>query len=100
MCQKLFRSVSKYFSIGRFLIYEGVFGFDVACNYLRNANAHSLVAILRLRGATIGRCCDIQSGIVFHNCKNFHNFRLGDNSHIGKNCFIDCNRLANTTFQS
>ncbi len=76
-------------SVIQFLIRELLFGFDNACNYLSKVSSGSLIAILRLRGATIGRCCDIQSGIVFHNCKNFHNFRLGDNSHIGKNCFID-----------
>ncbi len=76
-------------SVIQFLIRELLFGFDNACNYLSKVSSSSLIAILRLRGATIGKCCDIQSGIVFHNGKNFKNISLGDNCHIGKKCFFD-----------
>ena len=77
------------FCIIVFLWHEIFFGFESACNYLRRVNSSCIVFILRLRGATIGNDCDIQSGIVFHNCKNFSNFVLGDNCHIGKDCFFD-----------
>ncbi len=27
--------------------------------------------------------------LIFHNCKNFSNLNIGNNVHIGKNCFFD-----------
>ncbi len=76
-------------SVFHFLVREWLFGFDNACHYLSQINRNGLIYILRLRGASIGRNCDVQSGIVFHNCKNFKHLRVGDNCHIGKNCFFD-----------
>jgi acetyltransferase-like isoleucine patch superfamily enzyme len=76
-------------SVIQFFLREILFGFDNACNYLAKISPVSIVIILRLRGARIGQNCDIQTGIVFHNCKDFKNFTVGDNCHIGKGCFFD-----------
>ena len=42
-----------------------------------------------MEGARIGKNCNIQSGQVFHNCRDYSNIEIGDNCHIGKNCFFD-----------
>lgn len=44
---------------------------------------------MRLAGAKIGKDCDIESGIRFHNCTNLNNLTIGNNCHIGKDCFFD-----------
>jgi acetyltransferase-like isoleucine patch superfamily enzyme len=57
--------------------------------YLERVSKRSVVHILRLFGASIGKKCSIQTGLVFHNCSNFKNLTIGDNCHIGKQCFFD-----------
>jgi len=49
----------------------------------------NLIFILRILGASIGRNCDIESGIRFHNAKGYQKLRIGNNCHIGKDCFFD-----------
>ena len=87
--KKIFLGILIYPALIQFIIREFSFGFDNACNFLRSLNCDCIIPILRTRGATIGSNCDIQSGIVFHNCKNFRNLTIGDNCHIGKDCFFD-----------
>lgn len=65
-------------------------GFENANTFLARADKRSLIPILRSNGAAIGDSCDIESGIIFHNCKDkFKNLDIGNNCHIGKNCFFD-----------
>ena len=66
-----------------------VLGFDIANQFLPKVDKHSIQLILRKNGATIGKDCDIETGLIFHNCKNYSNLIIGDNCHIGKNCFFD-----------
>lgn len=78
-----------FFSVIQFLLRNILFGFENACNYLRTLSSKCIITILRLGGALIGDNCDIHSGIIFHNCKNFNNLIIGDNCHIGKDCLFD-----------
>jgi acetyltransferase-like isoleucine patch superfamily enzyme len=64
-------------------------GSSNALNYIKTVDSIGLVFILRLFGAKIGKNNNIQSGITFHNCKNFKNLIIGNDCHIGKNCFFD-----------
>ncbi len=64
-------------------------GFEFANIFLQRVDKRSLQLILRRNGATIGSDCDIDTGLVFHNCKNYSNLTVGTNCHIGKNCFFD-----------
>ena len=48
-----------------------------------------LIGLLKKYGAQIGKDCDIENGIIFHNCKSLKNFSIGNNCHIGKGCFFD-----------
>jgi acetyltransferase-like isoleucine patch superfamily enzyme len=64
-------------------------GHENAINYLCYCNKVGIIPILKLFGASIGKNCDIQTGITFQNCYNFKNLTIGDNCHIGKNCFLD-----------
>jgi acetyltransferase-like isoleucine patch superfamily enzyme len=66
-----------------------IIGFDVANLFLQRVDKQSLLLILKKNGATIGEQCDIETGLTFHNCKNYSNLFVGTNCHIGKNCFFD-----------
>jgi acetyltransferase-like isoleucine patch superfamily enzyme len=72
-----------------FLLREFFLGFENANNYLKRVSQTSIIPILKMKGAIIGQKCNIDSGIVFHNCKNYSNLSVGSNCHIGKNCFFD-----------
>lgn len=72
-----------------FLLREFFLGFENANNYLKRVSQSSIIPILRMKGAKIGDRCNIQSGIVFHNCQNYSKLIVGNNCHIGKCCFFD-----------
>ncbi len=84
-----FIKINVFFSLIVFLLREFFLGFENANNYLRQVSQPCIIPILKLKGATVGKKCNIQSGITFHNCKNYKNFVVGENCHIGKNCFFD-----------
>lgn len=73
----------------RFRITKLFFGFAVANNLLSRLNKYSLIPILKKYGATIGENCDIETGLTLHNCKDYSNLIIGNNCHVGKNCFFD-----------
>jgi len=66
-----------------------LFGFENANKMLERLSAPCIIPILRMHGALIGANCDLETGLVFHNCKSYKNLNIGDNCHIGKNCFFD-----------
>ena len=72
-----------------FVLRKIFFGFENACNYLKKVSSTSLLFVLKSQGAKIGDNTDIGAGISFHNCKDFSNFEVGSNTHIGKNSFFD-----------
>jgi len=96
MVKKVLRLVRKFiyfpfllFSVIQFFIREFIFGFENACNYLKKVSSEAVIAIIRIRGGSVGKNTDIRDGIVFHNCSNFRNLIIGDNCHIGRECFFD-----------
>ncbi|MCI0472591.1 MAG: acyltransferase [Ignavibacteria bacterium] len=66
-----------------------LYGFETANLMTRYIGKESLAAVLIRNGAVIGTNSDIESGLTFHNCKDYSNLVIGDNTHIGKNCFFD-----------
>jgi len=72
-----------------FRIRKFLYGFETANLMTRYIGKKSLKAILQKNGAAIGRNADIESGLTFHNCKDYSNLIVGNNTHIGKNCFFD-----------
>lgn len=64
-------------------------GSDNANLFLKKVDKISVLLILRRNGAIIGEDCDIETGLTFHNCKDYSNLIIGNNCHIGKNCFFD-----------
>jgi len=72
-----------------FLFREFFLGFENANNYLKRVSQSSIIPILRIKGAKIGKRCNIQSGITIHNCRNYRRISIGENCHIGKNFFLD-----------
>ena len=77
------------YDIIRFFISKNLFGFDNATKILYSCLKESVIPILKNNGAKIGKNCDIESPLVFHNARNFSSISIGDNCHIGKNCFFD-----------
>lgn len=73
----------------KFRIVKFLFGFEFANQMIQTLDKQSLLHILRCNGATIGKNCDIETGLTFHNCVDYSNLKIGNNCHIGKNCFFD-----------
>lgn len=72
------------FSVRKFIL-----GFENANRLLRSVDKVAMIPILRSNGATIGKECDIESALIFHNCKDYSNLFIGDGCHIGKDVFFD-----------
>jgi acetyltransferase-like isoleucine patch superfamily enzyme len=72
-----------------FNLKKHLFGFDIANTYLSNLTKNSVLFILKKNGAQIGLNCDIESHLFFHNCNDYSNFIIGNDCHVGKNCFFD-----------
>ncbi|MCB9302683.1 MAG: acyltransferase [Lewinellaceae bacterium] len=84
-----FRTLVAHVNTFRFAVRRKLLGFEYANILLSRLDKRSTELILRRNGAQIGRQCDIESGLVFHNCMDYSNLKIGDNCHIGKNCFFD-----------
>ena len=84
-----YRLLISYINLFIFTIRKYLIGFDVANISLQRIDKRSLQLILKMNGAKIGKDCDIETGLIFHNCKNYKNLIIGNNCHIGKNCFFD-----------
>ena len=97
LLSKITRRLAKYFfipiNVQVILFFFGlkklIFGFKTANKMLERLSEPCVIPILKRNGATIGVNCDLGSGLVFHNCNNYKNLIVGDNCHIGKNCFFD-----------
>jgi len=83
-----YRKLLVYWNYCRFRI-KNYISFELANQFISRVDKQSLEFILRKNGATIGENCDIETGLTFHNCKNYANLVVGNNCHIGKNCFFD-----------
>ena len=86
---KKYRILYAYLNLSRFWIRNQILGFDVANQFLQRVDKISVQIILKNNGASIGKDCDIETGLIFHNCKDYSNLIIGNNCHIGKNCFFD-----------
>lgn len=73
----------------RFWLLKKILGFDSANKMIQYVNKESIQMILKRYGALIGYGCDIETGLIFHNCQDYSNLVVGENCHIGKNCFFD-----------
>jgi acetyltransferase-like isoleucine patch superfamily enzyme len=73
----------------RFKLRLFLYGFDHANQLTKVVDKDSLVELIRKYRAHIGEDCDIETGLTFHNCKNYSNLKISNNCHIGKNCFFD-----------
>lgn len=87
--KKLFIPVNVCLIIADFSLRKWILGFSNAILYLERIDKHAIIPLLKLNGAAIGNNCDIETGLVFHNCNNLTNLEIGDNCHIGKQCFFD-----------
>lgn len=86
--KKIRRFYANY-NLFRFWWRKTLLGFDVANQFLQRVDKASMELILKNNGAVIGVNCDIETGLIFHNCMNYSNFHVGDGCHIGKDCFFD-----------
>ena len=84
-----YRLFYAHINLIRFWLRKKLLGFDVANQFLQRVDKISMQLILKNNGAKIGENCDIETGLTFHNCKSYSNLIIGNNCHIGKNCFFD-----------
>lgn len=85
----LFCPITIGWSMSSFIVRFLLVGRSNAFSYLSRVGKESIIPILRLMGAKVGNNCDVETGIVFHNCHDLRNLSIGDNVHIGKQCFFD-----------
>lgn len=88
----LFQKISnaKLFYLKRkFQFYKFLYGFDTAIKILYTAPKFACIPLLKLAKAKIGDNCDIETPLYFHNCNDLSKLTIGNNCHIGKNCFFD-----------
>jgi acetyltransferase-like isoleucine patch superfamily enzyme len=76
-------------NVNEFGIRKRMIGFENANTFLRRLDKNSMIPILKRNGAKIGNNCDIEAPLIFHNCLDYSNLIIGNNCHIGKNCFFD-----------
>jgi acetyltransferase-like isoleucine patch superfamily enzyme len=81
--------LNRQMNIFRFWLLKTLLGFNAANLFLQRLDKSSIQAVLIKNGAIIGQNCDIETGLIFHNCKDYSNLIMGKNCHIGKNCFFD-----------
>lgn len=86
---KVIRKILVQYDLAGFSIRNKFMGFDQANAFLRRVGKRSIIPLMQKNGAVIGRNCDIEVPLIFHNCRDFSNIQIGDNVHIGKNCFFD-----------
>ncbi|MBI4648422.1 MAG: acyltransferase [Bacteroidia bacterium] len=87
--KKHLRTLNVYFNLFRFWLRKKTLGFENANIFISRLDKESLQKILIKNKAKIGNNCDLESGLSFHNCSDYSNLIVGDNCHIGKNCFLD-----------
>jgi len=87
--KRKFRTLFSHYNLLKFWLRKIFIGFDYANLLLQRVDKDSVLLILKKNGAKIGENCDIETGLTFHNCKSYSNLIIGDNCHIGKNCFFD-----------
>lgn len=56
---------------------------------LRYVPKPMVIELMKILRANIGENCDIECGISYHNCADLSKLWIGNDVHIGKNCFID-----------
>ncbi|MGD0340559.1 MAG: acyltransferase [Bacteroidales bacterium] len=91
---KILKGIQVFWNVNEFGIRKKLLGFENANAFLRKLDKCSMIPILKKNGAIIGINCDIEAPLIFHNCQNFSNLVVGNNCHIGKNCFFDlCDKV-------
>lgn len=76
-------------NVFEFILRRKILGFENANIHLRRVDKNSIIPILIANGAGIGNDTDIDTPLLFHNCLDYRNLEVGNNCHIGKNCFFD-----------
>jgi acetyltransferase-like isoleucine patch superfamily enzyme len=87
--KRLFIPINTSLAVAVFLLRRSFLGPVSALNYISRVDKPVVKKLLKLAGAIIGNNCDIETGLVFHNCKNLKNLQIGNNCHIGRQCFFD-----------
>lgn len=87
--QRRLKALNTNINLFHFWLLKTLLGFDAANIFLQRLDKVSIQSVLKINGATIGGNCDIETGFIFHNCKDYSNLIIGNNCHIGKNCFFD-----------
>jgi len=87
--KRIFIPINVLLIIIAFYLRKFLFGFQNAVLYLSKVDKNAVIPLLKFNRASIGKNCDIETGIIIHNCTNFNKLSIGNNCHIGKDCFFD-----------
>jgi len=71
------------------VIKSKLYGGSTFIDSIKKLDKQMVLPAMRILNAKIGKNCDIETGITFHNCTDFSRLEIGSNVHIGKNCFFD-----------
>ncbi len=88
----IYRCINKLyinFIVLKFQIRKIIFGFENANKMFLTMDKRAAIPLLKKFGASIGEYCDIETPLIFHNCTNYKNLKIGNSCHIGKYCFFD-----------
>jgi acetyltransferase-like isoleucine patch superfamily enzyme len=86
----LARIASIAIAIGQAELIRLVFGWEQVAPFIARCDKHATLGLLHHFGATVGTNADIESGLIVHHAdRNFSNLVIGDDSHIGKDVFLD-----------
>jgi len=89
LIKRIFSKCIVYKNVLIFTLRQKIGGFDYATRMFLLIDKKSALKILKKFGATLGDNIDIETPLIFHNCKDFSNLIIGNNCHIGKDCFFD-----------
>ena len=87
--RKNLRLLNLGYQLMKFKLVKFLYGFEFANQLVQRFDKQTLLCVLQKNGATIGANCDIETGLIFHNCNDYSNLIIQENSHVGKNCFFD-----------
>ena len=87
--RKVLRALYVKYLVCLFAVRKFLCGFQNANLLMCDVDKQAVIPILRKYGAGIGRDVDIETRLVFHNCKDYSNLSIGNGCHVGKDVFFD-----------
>jgi len=68
---------------------KAILGQDAALRITQTCLKSTIIRILKYEKVAIGSNCDLNTPLFFHNVTTLNKLEIGNDVHIGKNCFFD-----------